>query len=107
MHRLIFATESAPTATFTECETPPPGFAQLNSSLSNEKLDKRIRAHASTWYHPAGSVAIGKVLDAELRVIGVRGLRVCDASVFPVCVAGQLQCAVYAVAEKGGRLLLG
>ena len=53
-------------------------------------------------------------MDAEVRVYGVKGLRVVDASVFPMAVAGHTSSSVYAVAEKvsgcanammGGKML--
>lgn len=55
----------------------------IHLDSSDEQLDTRIRAHAMSWYHPAGTAAMGKVVDTELRVFGVNGLRVVDASVIP------------------------
>jgi len=56
-------------------------------------------------YHPTSTCRMapleqGGVVDAELRVYGVEGLRVCDASVFPEIVSGHTAGACYAVAEK-------
>jgi choline dehydrogenase-like flavoprotein len=56
-------------------------------------------------YHPCGSVAMGDVLDSKLRVKGVKGLRVIDASVFPNNVSGNICSSVYAVAEKGADMI--
>lgn len=56
-------------------------------------------------YHPCGSVAMGEVLDSRLRVKGVQGLRVVDASVFPNNVSGNIVSSVYAVAEKGADII--
>jgi choline dehydrogenase len=47
-----------------------------------------IRNHASTTYHPTSTCAMGKVIDSRLRVCGVKGLRVADASSFPHIVSG-------------------
>ncbi|KAL4750638.1 hypothetical protein BDW72DRAFT_213260 [Aspergillus terricola var. indicus] len=56
-------------------------------------------------YHICGSVAMGDALDSRLRVKGVEGLRVVDASVFPNNVSGNIMSSVYAVAEKGADLV--
>lgn len=56
-------------------------------------------------YHPCGSVAMGQVLDSRLRVKGVEGLRVVDASVFPNNVSGNIVSSVYAVAEMGADFI--
>ena len=62
-------------------------------------------------YHPAGSCKMGKeeddmaVVDAELRVRGVDGLRVVDASIMPLLMGGHPQMAVYAIAEKAADMI--
>ncbi|KAJ5494657.1 Glucose-methanol-choline oxidoreductase [Penicillium fimorum] len=56
-------------------------------------------------YHISGSVAMGDALDSRLRVKGVEGLRVADASVFPNNVSGNIVSSVYAVAEKAADLI--
>ena len=56
-------------------------------------------------YHICGSVAMGDALDSRLRVKGVEGLRVADASVFPNNVSGNIVSSVYAVAEKAADLI--
>ncbi|CAG8885924.1 unnamed protein product [Penicillium egyptiacum] len=56
-------------------------------------------------YHISGSVAMGDALDSRLRVKGVEGLRVVDASVFPNNVSGNIASSVYAVAEKAADLI--
>jgi choline dehydrogenase len=50
---------------------------------SNTPLAERVRDGLSTGTHPVGGCAIGSVVDPELRVFGIEGLRVADASVFP------------------------
>lgn len=57
-------------------------------------------------FHPAGSVSMGKVVDSELRVKGVDRLRVVDASVIPVPIAGHIQNSVYALAEQAVDMIL-
>ncbi len=60
--------------------------------------------------HPVGTCAMlprasGGVVDPRLRVYGVNGLRVIDASVFPKEIAAHLEATVYAVAEKAAVLM--
>ncbi|CAH0024513.1 unnamed protein product [Clonostachys rhizophaga] len=61
-------------------------------------------------FHPCGSCGMrpkdrGGVVDTNLRVYGVRGLRVVDASIFPLVPVGNIQSAVYAVAEKAADII--
>ncbi|KAJ5995543.1 hypothetical protein N7481_002520 [Penicillium waksmanii] len=56
-------------------------------------------------YHICGSVALGDALDSRLRVKGVEGLRVADASVFPNNVSGNIVSSVYSIAEKCADLI--
>lgn len=69
-----------------------------------ERIDY-VRNHISTQYHLCGSAGMGEVLDDHLRVKGVSGLRVIDASVFPSHVSGNIMASTYAVAEKGADLV--
>jgi choline dehydrogenase-like flavoprotein len=56
-------------------------------------------------YHPIGTCAMGSAVDSRLRVKGVEGLRVVDASVFPNNVSGNIVSSVYATAEKGADII--
>ena len=63
------------------------------------------RATGSTIYHPGCTAMIGKVLDHRLRLKGLGGLRVVDASVMPAVVSGNTNAAVIAIAEKAADLI--
>ncbi|CEL10586.1 hypothetical protein ASPCAL13703 [Aspergillus calidoustus] len=77
---------------------------------SDTDLEAYIRGAAESLFHPSGSCSVGKlenggVVDTEFRVHGVRGLRVVDASVFPMLPAAHIQSSVYAVAEKAAEAI--
>ena len=80
---------------------------------SDTELDGFIRDHAESAYHPCGTARIGRrddpgaVVDPELRVIGVEGLRVADSSVFPRVTNGNLNAPSIMVGERAADLLLG
>jgi choline dehydrogenase-like flavoprotein len=59
-----------------------------------------------TMFHTAGTLSMGKVVDTFMRVNGVDRLRVVDASVIPVPLAGHLQNCVYAMAEQAADIIL-
>ena len=65
-----------------------------------------IRRAANSFHHPVGTCRIGSVVDEALRVKGIAGLRVIDASVLPGIPAAMVNAAVTAVAEKASDLLL-
>jgi len=87
-----------------------PLLDQALLSKSDKELEDVVRDRLETLYHPTSTCRMaplndGGVVDAELRVYGVQGLRVCDASVFPKIVAGHTAGAVLAVAEKLSDML--
>lgn len=69
------------------------------------------RNDGQTIYHPLGTCRMGTddkaVVDPQLRVKGLTGLRIVDASVMPKMISGNIQGAVIMVAEKGSDLILG
>ena len=65
----------------------PAGYSALTPYSSEADIDDRIRSFATTINYSVSSAAMGKVVDSELRVIRVRGLRIGDASVFPALVS--------------------
>jgi choline dehydrogenase len=68
-----------------------------------------LRAHVAQTtfeiYHPAGTCAIGSVVDSELRIEGLEGLRVVDASVMPTVPRGNTNAPTIAVAERAADLI--
>jgi 4-pyridoxate dehydrogenase len=80
---------------------------------SDADLDAHIRATAITAHHPLGTCKMGPagdptaVVDGELRVVGVNGLRVVDASVMPDLVGGNINAAVVMIAERASDLIRG
>lgn len=72
-----------------------------------------LRDSTITDWHPVGTCAMGGkgaedgfVVDGRLKVHGVRGLRVVDASIMPLQIGGHLQATVYAIGEKGASMIL-
>lgn len=86
---------------------PAPGMNPLTVESSKEEIEDRIRKVGIPHIHAAGTCAIGSVLDTELRVRGVQGLRVVDASVFPAPVGGHPQATLYGVAERAAAMIAG
>jgi choline dehydrogenase len=74
-------------------------------------LGDYVRQFASTVHHPVSTCRMGSgsdcVVDPELRVRGVEGLRVADASVFPSILGGNTNAAVVMIAEKASDMILG
>jgi len=72
---------------------------------------KYFREQAGSIYHLCGSCAMGNepeksVVDHRLRVHGIKGLRVVDASIFPNITSGNINAPVMMVAEKGAQMIL-
>ena len=81
--------------------SPAPDF-DMNDDAA---LLSFLRSDAGTAYHPTSTCAIGKVVDARLRVHGIRGLSVADASVMPHIVSGNTNAAAIMIGEKAADLL--
>jgi choline dehydrogenase len=82
---------------------PPPGVR------SDAEVETFIREQAETLYHPVGTCRMGRdelaVVDPQLRVRGLDGLRVADASVMPAIVRGHTNAATLMIAEKAADLI--
>ncbi|KAK1145127.1 hypothetical protein N8T08_004560 [Aspergillus melleus] len=77
----------------------------LRPDCTDEEIDENVRREGITFFYPGGSAAMGQVVDTQLRVQGVMGLRVADASVLPVPITGYYQAILYALAEKSADLI--
>lgn len=73
---------------------------------SEDDLQRAAGAIGTTIFHPAGTAAMGSVVDAELRVMGVHRLRVIDASVMPTITSGNTNAPTMMIAEKGAEMVL-
>jgi len=102
--RRIFAAQAF--APYRATEVAPGGAAQ-----SDAELEAYVRAESYTVHHPVSTCRMGvdelAVVDPQLRVSGVDGLRVADASIFPSIIGGNTNAAVVMVAEKASDMILG
>ncbi|KAK2751095.1 hypothetical protein FQN57_000170 [Myotisia sp. PD_48] len=87
-------------------------FPAEDSDGSDVFKDYHMYSTVTDW-HPVGTCAMGGfegekkgVVDDRLRVYGVQGLRVIDASIMPLHISAHLQATVYAIAEKGASMIL-
>jgi choline dehydrogenase-like flavoprotein len=78
---------------------------------SDEALADYIRETLATVHHPGGTCRMGQdtsaVVDSHLRVHGIAGLRVADASIYPRLIGGNTNASVVAIAEKAADMILG
>jgi choline dehydrogenase-like flavoprotein len=102
--RKVFASPSF--AKYQAQETLPGSAAQSDSDLI-----AYVRAQSYTVHHPVSTCRMGTdelaVVDPQLRVSGIEGLRVADASIFPSIIGGNTNAAVVMIAEKASDMILG
>jgi choline dehydrogenase-like flavoprotein len=97
-------------AQYTPFEILPGQAAQTDDEILNTMIAAGVVA--PSFSHPSGSCAMmpeqyGGVVDDQLRVYGVKGLSIVDASILPLIPATHLQATMYAVAEKAADLIKG
>lgn len=103
--RRIFS--AAPLAAYSGGEIEPGTHAQ-----SNVQLEAALRAQVGTAYHPVGTCKMGPdsdplaVVDAQLRVYGIEGLRVADASIMPNIVGGNTSAPSTMIGERAADFIL-
>lgn len=85
------------------------GMSFPQEPITDETLWEHIKKSAETLYHPVGTCKMGKdpmaVVDDELRVYGVKSLRVIDASIMPTIISGNTNAACIMIGEKGADLI--
>lgn len=77
--------------------------------VTDDDIRNFIRGNAETIYHPVGTCKMGSdplaVVDSQLRVLGLRGLRVVDASIMPLLIGGNTNAATIMIAEKAADMI--
>jgi choline dehydrogenase len=97
-----------PLARFVEAETSPKAEIE-----SDEDLLAFARQKGTTVYHMMGTARMGpkerldSVVDHQLRVHGIEGLRVCDASIMPSMPSANTNATTLMIAEKAADMILG
>lgn len=80
-----------------------------SAALDDETLERALATFSHTLYHPVGTCRMGRddasVVDPQLRVRGVEGLRVADASVMPTIIRGHTHAPSVLIGEKAAELL--
>jgi choline dehydrogenase-like flavoprotein len=78
---------------------------QIPPDDSDQDVEDYMRRTLFGTWHPTGTCAITEVVDSDLRVLGVDGLRVADASVMPTIVRGHTNAAAILIGEKAADLI--
>ena len=71
----------------------------------DDDIDDFIRTQSFSFYHPSGTCMMGKVVDAQLRVYGLRNVRVADTSVMPTLVTGNTNAPAIMIGERAADFI--
>ncbi len=112
VRRLLETVSVGPLAAYVEGPSPALSTMQpLFDDPSDTNIAEHLRTYTQTLYHPVGTCAIGDdaddqaVVDPELRVRGIEGLRVVDASVMPMVTRGNTNAPTIMIGERAADLL--
>ncbi|KAJ2922556.1 hypothetical protein H1R20_g14544, partial [Candolleomyces eurysporus] len=106
---LLKIAQTEPLASHLEATFTRPDLDHRTHLLSHKEIEDLVKERVETVYHPATTCKMGThdgedekggVVDYKLRVFGVDGLRVCDASIFPYIISGHTAGGCFAIAEK-------
>lgn len=102
---LNFMLATGPMKAIVDSESPPSGedldgLTPLTADVTDEGIEERIRCTGMQHHHSGGTAAMGKVVDGEGKVLGVRRLRVADASILPLPLSGHPQATLYTMGEQ-------
>lgn len=105
VRRAIAVAESSPMKRYA-----PAGVVFPSKPFSDESIKDHIRRSLETLYHPVGTCKMGHdedaVVDEQLRVRGLEGLRIADASIMPTIVSGNTHAACVMIGERASEWLL-
>jgi choline dehydrogenase-like flavoprotein len=83
------------------------GAYGVPKGTDDASLIEHIERNSTTLFHPVATCAMGSVVDSELRVLGMEGLRVVDASVMPTLIRGNTNAPTIMIAERAADLIRG
>jgi choline dehydrogenase len=86
-------------------------FMPQSTLEDDAAIDQYLRENVELLYHPVGTCKMGNdaqaVVDDQLRIHGLEGIRIADASIIPTITRGNTQAPTIMIAEKAADLLLG
>ena len=86
-------------------------FMPQSTLEDDAAIDQYLRENVELLYHPVGTCKMGNdaqaVVDDQLRIHGLEGIRIADASIMPTITRGNTQAPTIMIAEKAADLLLG